>query len=209
MGQVVLRCASAAVIALGFCSLHFFGLLSVEYYAEPESEFTCDRIFETLSDSPNAWTDHQLIIVAISILVPTLAFYLSNVINQELIMAYEVASKSNAIVRTLFPEQVRSRMLGNDHQKTAFQKYLAEDGNDLESSHRKDGSKPIADVYPETTIMFADLAGFTSWSSGRDPTDVFVLLETIYEAYDRISKHYGIFKVETSKLCVRFVSFRR
>jgi class 3 adenylate cyclase len=27
------------------------------------------------------------------------------------------------------------------------------------------GSKPIADLFPETTILFADLVGFTAWSS--------------------------------------------
>jgi hypothetical protein len=26
------------------------------------------------------------------------------------------------------------------------------------------GSKPIADLFPETTLMFADLVGFTAWS---------------------------------------------
>jgi class 3 adenylate cyclase len=29
------------------------------------------------------------------------------------------------------------------------------------------GSKPIADLFPETTILFADLVGFTAWSSVR------------------------------------------
>jgi class 3 adenylate cyclase len=45
--------------------------------------------------------------------------------------------------------------------------------------------------------MFADIAGFTSWSSAREPTQVFTLLETLYGAFDAIAKRRGVFKVET------------
>ena len=44
------------------------------------------------------------------------------------------------------------------------------------------GSAPIADHFAETTVLFADMAGFTAWSSVREPTQVFTLLETIYHA---------------------------
>ena len=42
--------------------------------------------------------------------------------------------------------------------------------------------------------FFADLAGFTAWSSEREPKDVFVLLETIYFAFDTIAKRRKVFK---------------
>jgi class 3 adenylate cyclase len=29
--------------------------------------------------------------------------------------------------------------------------------------------RPIADLFPEATVMFADIAGFTAWSSIREP----------------------------------------
>ena len=45
-------------------------------------------------------------------------------------------------------------------------------------------SKPIADLFTDTTILFADICGFTAWSSAREPTQVFTLLETIYRAFD-------------------------
>ena len=31
---------------------------------------------------------------------------------------------------------------------------------------------PIAELYPDTTVMFADISGFTAWSSARSPTQV-------------------------------------
>jgi hypothetical protein len=56
-------------------------------------------------------------------------------------------------------------------------------------------SKPIADLFPETSVCFADLVGFTAWSSVREPTQVFQLLETIYHAFDKIAKKQNVFKV--------------
>jgi class 3 adenylate cyclase len=43
----------------------------------------------------------------------------------------------------------------------------------------------------------ADLAGFTEWSSTREPEDVFTLLETLYGAFDKIAVKRKVFKVET------------
>jgi class 3 adenylate cyclase len=44
--------------------------------------------------------------------------------------------------------------------------------------------------------MFADLVGFTAWSSVREPSQVFILLETVYHAFDQIAKRRGVFKVK-------------
>ncbi|CAB9506494.1 Receptor-type guanylate cyclase gcy [Seminavis robusta] len=63
------------------------------------------------------------------------------------------------------------------------------------------GSKPIADLFPATTIMFGDMVGFTAWSSAREPSQVFTLLETIYYSFDSIAKRRRVFKVETIGDC--------
>lgn len=36
------------------------------------------------------------------------------------------------------------------------------------------------------------------WSAERDPSSMFVLLETIYAQFDQLAKRFGVFKVETS-----------
>ena len=46
-----------------------------------------------------------------------------------------------------------------------------------------------------------DIAGFTAWSSTREPSQVFLLLETIYRCFDKISKSRRVFKVETIGDC--------
>jgi class 3 adenylate cyclase len=72
--------------------------------------------------------------------------------------------------------------------------------DDASSDYLTD-SEPIADSFPETTVMFADIVGFTAWSSARDPSQVFKLLETLYNSFDMISNRRGVFKVETIGDC--------
>jgi class 3 adenylate cyclase len=62
-------------------------------------------------------------------------------------------------------------------------------------------SEPIADFFPNTTVMFADIAGFTAWSSDREPSEVFHLLETVWAAFDAIARRLGVFKIETVGDC--------
>ena len=49
--------------------------------------------------------------------------------------------------------------------------------------------------------MFADIVGFTAWSSKRDPAQVFHLLESLYEVFDKQAKKRNVFKVETIGDC--------
>ena len=62
-------------------------------------------------------------------------------------------------------------------------------------------SKPLADLYTQCTVMFADITGFTAWSSTREPSMVFILLESIYNDFDKIAKRRSVFKVETVGDC--------
>lgn len=64
---------------------------------------------------------------------------------------------------------------------------------DLSSSE----DEPIADFFEDATVVFIDLAGFTAWSSERDPPQVFRLLEAIYSAFDELAARLKVFKVET------------
>jgi class 3 adenylate cyclase len=46
-------------------------------------------------------------------------------------------------------------------------------------------------------VTVADVDGFTEWSIGREPCQVFTLLETLYAAFDQIAEQRRIYKVET------------
>jgi class 3 adenylate cyclase len=126
------------------------------------------------------------------------------------------ALRTNAIVSSLFPSNVRDRILKDAeeqveremntkssfvHAKHRLKSFLEDEPDDARKSTDAFSTKPIADLFPETTLMFADLVGFTAWSSVREPSQVFRLLETVYHAFDQIAKRRGVFKVETVGDC--------
>jgi class 3 adenylate cyclase len=122
-----------------------------------------------------------------------------------------VAARSNAIISSMFPTEVRDRLFferdeknagrNNNGQKASIQSKLASEQHSNEESHTKNDGKPIADLFLETTILFADIVGFTAWSSVREPSQVFILLETIFQAFDDIARKRRVFKVETVGDC--------
>jgi Adenylate and Guanylate cyclase catalytic domain len=95
-------------------------------------------------------------------------------------------------------------------------------------------SRPIADLFPNCTVLFAgkdvdpavyirtskktrhsphsillrwaDIAGFTAWSSEREPAQVFVLLESLFSTFDQIARRHKVFKVETIGDCYMAVT---
>ena len=61
----------------------------------------------------------------------------------------------------------------------------------------ENNNQPIADLFPHCTVFFADIVGFTAWSSTREPAQVFLLLQAVYQAFDCLAKKRRVFKVET------------
>jgi class 3 adenylate cyclase len=55
--------------------------------------------------------------------------------------------------------------------------------------------------FPNVTVLFADISGFTAWASVREPSQVFTLLEQIYGSFDAIANSRKVFKVETIGDC--------
>ena len=61
----------------------------------------------------------------------------------------------------------------------------------------KHGEERIAEHYPETTVLFADVAGFTPWANRTDPVRVVALLEDLFTRFDRVATESGIEKLKT------------
>ncbi|KAL3935011.1 MAG: hypothetical protein SGBAC_009392, partial [Bacillariaceae sp.] len=106
------------------------------------------------------------------------------------------AQQSGKIVHSLFPEAVRDRLY--EEQEDANNEATWEaNGNSGAAGHKQ----AIATEYPETTIFFADIVGFTKWSATRTPVEVFQLLEALYGEFDTIANKRTVFKVETIGDC--------
>jgi len=44
--------------------------------------------------------------------------------------------------------------------------------------------------------QYADISGFTSWSSSREPAQVFILLQNIYAAFDEVARKRHMYVTE-------------
>ena len=82
--------------------------------------------------------------------------------NQKLVVS---AAKASEIVSTMFPEAVKDQLL--DETKTNRK---AKGKKHALVAERYDNV--IAELYPDTTCIFADIAGFTAWASSRQPQQV-------------------------------------
>ncbi|KAL7574161.1 hypothetical protein ACA910_014840 [Epithemia clementina (nom. ined.)] len=124
---------------------------------------------------------------------------------QEKVMG--AAQRTTAIVNSLFPREVGERLIAEEgekmfkHKNAKNERVQAFAANLKSSKIESERSDPIADLFPCTTIMFADIVGFTAWSSTREPKQVFTLLETIYQEFDTIANRRHVFKVETVGDC--------
>lgn len=93
------------------------------------------------------------------------------------------AVHSTAIVSSLFPKQVHDRLMqqqqqdhdekknqtsNNTSRLKTFLNNNTNNNNDVTSTGIIGGggttSRPIADLFPHCTVLFADIAGFTAWS---------------------------------------------
>ncbi|MDQ4035764.1 MAG: adenylate/guanylate cyclase domain-containing protein [Chloroflexota bacterium] len=59
------------------------------------------------------------------------------------------------------------------------------------------GEKRIAESYPETTVLFADLAGFTPWARQTNPARVVGFLDELFTRFDRLAAECGVEKIKT------------
>lgn len=187
-----------------------------------------------ISNAPAIYTS---IMVIIFLLFGVSFLYYDHTVQKRQREASASAAKSDALVDSLFPAEIRDRLFKGDEmngdnnnkkggkadnnnkdlnkddllsslpeaQKFRLKNFLDEEdaednkakaaGSNGQSTIRE--SKPIADLFPNTTVMFADISGFTAWSSVREPSQVFTLLETVYKSFDKTAKRRKVFKVET------------
>ena len=69
----------------------------------------------------------------------------------------------------------------------------------------KNGESLIADDFEDSTVLFADLAGFTKLSSTISATDVVMQLNSIFSSFDGLLIKYSLEKIKTIGDCYMLV----
>eukprot|EP00977_Amphora_coffeiformis_P013811 scaffold3732_cov147-Amphora_coffeaeformis.AAC.2 len=162
-----------------------------KYHIYPRSSFKDEHI------TSDPWLFSS--VAAAIFLFTGMTFFVYDLIvafRQRAVMA--TARQTHNIVSSLYPKEVRQRLMNANKRKGRPRQQLANfltgTASDSESGSSSD---PIAELFPHATVAFIDIVNFTAWSSERDPTQVFRLLEAIYGGFDDIAKSLGVFKVET------------
>ncbi len=65
------------------------------------------------------------------------------------------------------------------------------------ASRLKRGERRIAERYPETTVVFADLVGFTPWAQRTEPDRVVAVLDELFTRIDELAAAHGLEKIKT------------
>ena len=65
----------------------------------------------------------------------------------------------------------------------------------------------LTDHFSDVTILFADIAGFTKYSSSVQPEDVVNMLRNLFTEFDKMCIQYKIYKVYTIGDCYVVISF--
>ncbi|MDB6027842.1 MAG: adenylate/guanylate cyclase [Verrucomicrobiales bacterium] len=61
----------------------------------------------------------------------------------------------------------------------------------------KKGESTIADNFPEATVLFADIVGFTQMAAQVSPAELVQTLNEIFSGFDRLVERFGLEKIKT------------
>ncbi len=69
----------------------------------------------------------------------------------------------------------------------------------------KQGESTIAETYPEVTVLFADIVGFTKLSEKLGPKQIVSMLNDIFQRFDKIAMDVEVEKIKTIGDCYMVV----
>ena len=86
--------------------------------------------------------------------------------------------------RVVAEQKVSERLLLNVLPRSVAERLKADPGT-------------IADSFPDVTVLFADIVGFTKLSEGMSPERLVALLNEVFTLFDGIADHRGLEKIKT------------
>ncbi|MDA1353882.1 MAG: HAMP domain-containing protein [bacterium] len=122
----------------------------------------------------------------------------------------DLATDFNAMVSKLFVQQtqlqdysrtleerVHKRTQELEHEKLKSDQLLRNILPETIAERLKSNEKTIADTFPEATVIFSDIVGFTALSARLSAQDLVNLLNQLFTEFDLLCEFYGIEKIKT------------
>ena len=124
------------------------------------------------------------------------------------LLCFQISATSLEFVKSIVPEPINRAISKTEAIMKQFlvppadsDEKVSINENSIYTVNKLVGPEPIADSFSCDTVMFADIDAFTSWSSNRNPVDVFQLLELLFKEFDIVGFQTGVFKVSTIGDC--------
>ena len=109
----------------------------------------------------------------------------------------ELIRRQSNEVKTLYDKIVVEQKLSERLLLNVLPRAIAERLKGRREEIGDNFAEVIADSFPEVTVLFADIVGFTKFSTGVSPERLVVLLNEIFTDYDTIADNRGLEKIKS------------
>jgi hypothetical protein len=161
--------------SLTFKEIGMYSAMSGKYGGLPIDEEYCTYTVstypsQTMKDDHHTRDPIIFTIIAVAIFVFTALVFIAydKLVAKRQRKVMETAIQSTAIVSSLFPSNIRDRLMEDNNVNKVHPNLLFQPNKSRLRTYLNDGepnfdhsSKPIADLFTDTTVLFADIAGFT------------------------------------------------
>ncbi|MGB5963323.1 MAG: adenylate/guanylate cyclase domain-containing protein [Coleofasciculaceae cyanobacterium] len=123
--------------------------------------------------------------LAIDTRIQTARVLLISAVILALMVAAAVAKQFFSALKKLSEEQAKSERLLLNILPPAIAQQL------------KQEERTIADSFPDVTVMFADIVGFTELAAKTPPIELVEILNVIFSEFDQLTEKHGLEKIKT------------
>ncbi len=114
-----------------------------------------------------------------------------------ILAAGSYAEERNARLRFAHEDTIERQKQDIEVQKQRADALLHQILPDPIADRLMDGNQTIADGYSDVTVLFADLSGFTEYSSSVSPRGLVRVLNRVFSAFDDAAEELGVEKIKT------------
>lgn len=116
---------------------------------------------------------------------------------RELEESHELIRARGEEIKGLYETVVAEQKLSERLLLNVLPRAIAERLKGRDDGATGESPEIIADSFPDVTILFADIVGFSRYSAGVSPEQLVALLNEIFTDYDNIADFHGLEKIKS------------
>jgi phospholipid-translocating ATPase len=114
------------------------------------------------------------------------------------LLTHDIKTYNNTLIKSMRKEE-EEELISNLLPSFVAEKYFTNpSGSKLE----------FTDQFSDVTLLFADIKGFTDYSSSHEPEEVVKMLSNLFTEFDKMCNKYDLYKLYTIGDCYVAMSFK-